>query len=89
MAANISGGRDEMGWSVFRRSFNDRMDTSNDLISASIAACRDSLEFAWVGFIKTEMVLQFCWIVGIWQGAEGWAILHGQCLLLLCRFFRL
>ena len=71
MVAKISGGRDETGWSAFRRSLNKWMDSSNDLISASIACCCDSLEYAWVGFIKTEMVVQFCWIVGIWQGTEG------------------
>ncbi len=52
MAAKISGGRDETGESELRRSLNVRMDSANDLISASIACCWYSREFAWVGFIK-------------------------------------
>jgi hypothetical protein len=45
MTINTSGGSDEMGESALRRSFNDRTDSSNDLISASIACCKPSQEF--------------------------------------------
>ena len=57
MLARISGGRDEMGWRAFRRSFsapNNLMDSSIALISSSMRC--DSLERAWVEFIKTEIV---------------------------------
>ena len=46
-----------MGWSAFRRSFNapnNLMDSSIVLISSSMYC--DSLERAWVEFIKTEIV---------------------------------
>ena len=56
MAAKISGGKDEMGWSAFWRRFNNWMDSSEDLISVSMVSGRDSLECARVGFIETEMV---------------------------------
>jgi hypothetical protein len=39
MAVMTSVGRDEMGASALRRCLNARMDSSNDLISASMA-CR-------------------------------------------------
>ena len=62
MTAKTSGGRDEMGWSAFRRSFNSSndlmsalMDSSNALMSVSMACCKDSLELSWAGFIKTEI----------------------------------
>jgi hypothetical protein len=59
MITKASGGRDETGESAFRRtwrSFNVRTDSSNNLISASMARCRHSQEFAWVGFINTVAV---------------------------------
>ena len=63
MAVKISGGRDEMGWSAFRRSFNCSSDlisawmvSSDALISASMACSRSSLESSRVGFIKTGIV---------------------------------
>ena len=66
MAAKISGGRDEIGWRAFRRSFNSSndlisalMDSSNALISVLMACCRDSLELSWAGFIKTEIACRF------------------------------
>ena len=51
MAPNTSGGRDEMGESALRN-FNSPTDSSNDLTSASMACCKRSREFAWLGFIK-------------------------------------
>ena len=61
MVAKISGGRDEMGWSAFRRSFNSSndlisalMESSYALISASMA-CRDSIKLSWTGFTETEI----------------------------------
>lgn len=48
---NTSGGRDEMGESALR-SFNSPTDSSNDLISVSMACCKRFREFAWLGFIK-------------------------------------
>ena len=50
--ANTSGGRDETGESALRRDFNARMDSSNDLISASIESCKRSRDFAWLEFIE-------------------------------------
>jgi hypothetical protein len=51
MIANTSGGRDGMGESALQRVF-EGMDSSNDLISASMVYRKRSQEFAWVGFIK-------------------------------------
>ena len=56
---NTSGGRDETGESALRGSFNARTESSNDLISASMALCRHSREFAWVEFIKNKMCDSF------------------------------
>ena len=63
MAAKISGGRAEMGWSAFRRSFNKsrdlisaRMASSDALIAVSMACSRNSLEVSGVGVITTEIV---------------------------------
>ena len=62
MVAKISGGRDEIGWSAFRRSLNNSCDlisawmTSSDaLIAESMACSRNALEFSGVGIIKTEI----------------------------------
>ena len=44
----ISVGKEEM---VLRRRFDSRMDSSNDLISASITSRWYSGEFAWLGSI--------------------------------------
>jgi hypothetical protein len=59
MAANTSGGRDEMGVCALRRCFNTpmdlfnvRVDSSNDLISTSMVCCERSQEVALVVFIK-------------------------------------
>ena len=46
-----SVGRDEMGASALRRRFSARMDSSNDLISASMACRWYSREFALLGSI--------------------------------------
>jgi hypothetical protein len=45
MVLMTSVGRDEMGVSALRRDFNNRIDSSNDFISASMACCRYSREF--------------------------------------------
>ena len=46
--------RDEMVESTLRQRFNAERDSSNDFISASMACCKCSQEFAWVGFIIME-----------------------------------
>ena len=56
MAARTSGGRDEIAASALRRSFNARRDSSNDSISASMACCKRSREFAWVAYIEKLVV---------------------------------
>src|SRR6266702_8565885 len=48
MAAKISGGRDETGASALRRSLNARMESSNALISASMACRWYSREFGFI-----------------------------------------
>ena len=49
MRAVTSVGKDEIGASALRRYFSARMDSSNDLISASMACCWNSQEFASLG----------------------------------------
>lgn len=45
-----------MAASALRRSFNARRDSSNDSISASMACCKRSREFAWVAFMEKLVV---------------------------------
>ena len=53
MRVMTSVGKDEIGASALRRYFSARMDSSNDLISASMACCWCSQEFASLGSIIT------------------------------------
>ena len=57
MRVVTSVGKDEIGANALRRYFNARMDSSNDLISASMACCWYSQEFASLGSITVSVTI--------------------------------
>ena len=57
MRVVISVGKDEIGASALRRYFSAWMDSSNDLISASMACCWYSQEFASLGSITASITV--------------------------------
>ena len=59
MRVVISVGKDEIGANVLRRHFSARMDSSNDLILASMACCWHSQEFASLGSITASVAIGF------------------------------
>ena len=54
MTAMSSVGRDEIGATALRRCLSARMDSSNDLISASMACLWNSREFTFLESISTK-----------------------------------
>ena len=70
--ATTSVGRDEIGASALRRRFNARMDSSNVSISASMACCWYSREFAWHGYIVKPNSTAVCVLLLFREVLASW-----------------